>query len=361
MNLVWSPSPSIVDLGFTQLRWYGLLFATGFILSQQVMFRIFKAEGKPERDVETLTFYMVIATIIGARLGHVLFYEPARYFAHPLEILKIWEGGLASHGGAIGILIGLYLYAKKKPGQSYMWLLDRLVIVVALTGAMIRCGNFVNSEIIGKPTGTKTGVVFGHDVERRVQYATNAITAVDFERADDNFKAFKPKQDKYVPVEIKIDFKKGNEEAGISFFLTHTLKTLMAESSEINMHVYQPSNEPLQYDLTQKDGHYEAKIYTWGIARHPAQLYESFSCIILFLVLFYLWNKKKENLPSGLNFGIFLIVCFGLRFLYEFLKENQVPFESHIPLNMGQWLSIPLIIAGIIILVRALKQPEKTT
>ena len=97
--IVWSPKPYIVDLGFTELRWYGLLFALGFIISQQIMFHIFKKEGKKERQVEVLTLYMVVATIIGARLGHVLFYEPARYLSNPLDILKVWEGGLASHGG----------------------------------------------------------------------------------------------------------------------------------------------------------------------------------------------------------------------------------------------------------------------
>lgn len=168
--IVWDPNPIILTLGPLKIVYYGLLFALGFLISQQILFYIFRKEGKPEKDVEVLTIYMVIATIIGARLGHVLFYEPEIYLADPIKILKINEGGLASHGATIGILIALYLYSKKKKGQSYLWVLDRLVIVIALTGALIRFGNFINSEIIGLPTHSSTGVVFGRQVEEAVEY-----------------------------------------------------------------------------------------------------------------------------------------------------------------------------------------------
>jgi phosphatidylglycerol:prolipoprotein diacylglycerol transferase len=169
--IIWNGSPEIFTIPIpfldTQitLRWYGLLFALGFLVGQQILYYIFKKEGKPEKDVDTLTIYMVIATVIGARLGHVLFYEPERYLSNPLDILKIWEGGLASHGAAVGILFALWLYARKKnPGQNYLQTLDRIVILVALTGALIRLGNFYNSEIIGKPTHNDNGVVFARNV-----------------------------------------------------------------------------------------------------------------------------------------------------------------------------------------------------
>src|SRR5690606_33100608 len=162
--VVWDPNQAIFA-GFERLRWYSLLFALGFIISQQFMVYFFRKEGQDETLVDKLTIYMVLATIIGARLGHVLFYEPERYLSNPIDILKIWEGGLASHGAAFGILFALWLYARKKrPGQSYLQVLDRIVILVALTGALIRFGNFFNSEIIGKPTESNSGVVFARNV-----------------------------------------------------------------------------------------------------------------------------------------------------------------------------------------------------
>src|SRR5690606_12087880 len=143
------------------------LFALGFLISQQILYYIYKKEGKPETDIDVLTLYMVVATIVGARLGHVLFYEPQRYLSDPVSILKVWEGGLASHGAAAAILFALWLYSrKKKPGQSYLQVVDRIVIVVALTGALIRLGNFFNSEIIGIPTHNESGIVFARDVTK---------------------------------------------------------------------------------------------------------------------------------------------------------------------------------------------------
>lgn len=156
----WNASPEIFSLGPITVRWYGLLFATGFLLGQQVLIRMFKAEGKPEQDVETLTIYMVLSTIIGARLGHCLFYQPDYYLAHPIEILKIWEGGLASHGAGIAIFIALYFYARKKPDQSYLWVTDRMAVTVALAGCCIRLGNLMNSEIIGKQADVPWAFIF---------------------------------------------------------------------------------------------------------------------------------------------------------------------------------------------------------
>ena len=133
--IIWTFDPAIFTIPGTDYapRWYGVLFALGFILSQQVFLYIFKKDGRPEKDVERITTYMVVATIVGARLGHCLFYNPSYYLSNPIEILKVWEGGLASHGGAIGIIIAIYLFCKKYK-YRFLWLIDRMVIVAALTG-----------------------------------------------------------------------------------------------------------------------------------------------------------------------------------------------------------------------------------
>jgi prolipoprotein diacylglyceryl transferase len=354
--IVWSPKPYIVDLGFTELRWYGLLFALGFIISQQIMFHVFKKEGKSEKQVEVLTFYMVIATIIGARLGHVLFYEPARYLSNPIDIFKVWEGGLASHGGAAGIIIALFLFSRKYKDISYLWILDRIVIVVALTATLIRIGNFINSEIIGLPTGTNNGIVFGRDVETRVGFLNAAIEEVSIRKADANNPEGIENQI-YNPVELNIIYDGKNPLDVVKKYSESTLLSYL-QNDKIREHALFDKNGTFAYK--ESGGKITATIYGEGITRHPAQLYEGLSHFFLFLLLFYLWNKNRSGLSDGRLFGIFLIGSFGLRFFYEFLKENQVAFEDNLALNMGQWLSIPLVLAGIFFIAKSFKAEKRS-
>ncbi|NJD21829.1 MAG: prolipoprotein diacylglyceryl transferase [Melioribacter sp.] len=156
----WNVSPDIFSIGPITIRWYGLLFAMSFIVGYQIMVIIFKRENKSEHDLNDLVWYMILGTVLGARLGHCLFYNPDYYLSHPLEILQIWKGGLASHGAAIGIITALVLYTRKKKEISFLWVIDRIVITVALSGFFIRLGNLFNSEIIGKPTNGNWGFVF---------------------------------------------------------------------------------------------------------------------------------------------------------------------------------------------------------
>lgn len=252
--ITWNLDPDILKIPGTDwpVRWYGLMWAVGLIISQQVMYYIFKDEDKPVKDVDTLTLYILIATLLGARLGHFLFYDPSVFITDPLEIILPPYSGLASHGAAAGILIGLYFFCRKM-NYNYLWMVDRLVIVVCITGGFIRLGNFLNSEILGKPTDVPWAVIF--------------------EQVD-------------------------------------------------------------------------------NIPRHPAQLYEAIYCFMLFALLFYIWKQKRNTVGNGFIFGVFLVVLWSLRFVDEFFKEVQEPFEQDLSLNMGQILSIPLVLAGIIILIR---------
>jgi prolipoprotein diacylglyceryl transferase len=159
-EIFWNVNPEIVKLGPFSLRYYGLLFASGFVFGYWILGKIFKDEKRPESDIEQLSLYVILGTVIGARLGHCLFYNPIYYLTNPFEIIKVWEGGLASHGGAIGILIALYLLSKKMKGVSMLWILDRLVIVVALAATLIRLGNLFNSEIIGTSSNLPWAFVF---------------------------------------------------------------------------------------------------------------------------------------------------------------------------------------------------------
>ncbi|MGA0560668.1 prolipoprotein diacylglyceryl transferase [Larkinella sp. VNQ87] len=266
--IIWDVNPELFSIGTFSVRWYGLLFALGFLLGQQIMIYIFKREGKPLSDIDALTLYMVIATVLGARIGHFLFYEPEVLFKNPLEVILPPYRGLASHGATVGILTGLWLYSRRKSSQAtnqtFLWVTDRIVIAVALGGCFIRLGNLMNSEIVGRPTDVPWGFVFVNNTEY------------------------------------------------------------------------------LQ------------------IPRHPAQLYEAISCLIICLFLFWFWSRYKANTPRGSLLGIFLIGVFGLRFFYEFLKENQVEFENSLALNMGQILSIPAVLAGIFLLVISFRRQPPT-
>ena len=369
--IVWTADPAVfyISDGGWGPRWYGLLFAAGFLISQQILFRIFRAEGHQEQDVETLTVFMVVATILGARLGHVFFYEPAKYLANPLDIFKVWEGGLASHGAAIGILLALFVYSNfdikllqgqvkrtPRPGQSFLWVVDRIVIVVALTGAMIRFGNFMNSEIIGKPTGSDYGVVFARNLVDILENVPSVAEVEVSERASSVASTELSDNDIYRPIQVQITFREGGyQEAEIRRFIDSDLKRILTGYRSVTEHIYEPPNTPVDAELTQRRGAYVATINTYGIPRHPAQLYESATTFMVFLLLLYLWSRMRRETPEGLLLGLFLIFVFGLRFVHEFFKEDQVDWEGDIPLNMGQWLSIPLVLIGIYLLL-TLKQ-----
>lgn len=159
--IYWDPSPEIFTIPFIDwpVRWYGLMWALAFILSHYILSKVYKTEHRKSEDLDNLTLYVMLGTIIGARLGHCVFYDAYYYLTHPIDILKIYEGGMASHGGAIGILIAIWLYVRKTK-ENIWWLLDRIVIVVPLSGMLIRIGNLINSEIIGKPTNLPFGFIF---------------------------------------------------------------------------------------------------------------------------------------------------------------------------------------------------------
>lgn len=267
--ITWTVGPDIISIGPLTLRWYGLLFATGFLVGYYMMEGMFKQEGKPLAALDSLTIYMVLATVIGARLGHCLFYEPAEYLREPWRILYVWEGGLASHGAAVGILFALWLFARRhaKDGFTYLWVVDRIVITVAFAAVCIRLGNFFNHEIVGAPTTLPWGVLFTRE----------------------------------------------------------------------------------QLDLGQQP-----------VPRHPAQIYEAAFYLLSFFLLRWQYRRYREKTPAGYLLGMFLLLIFGSRIFMEMLKKEQVAFEKDMALNMGQLLSIPLVLVGLWLLWRGYQQLPKT-
>ncbi|MBL6646723.1 MAG: prolipoprotein diacylglyceryl transferase [Flavobacteriaceae bacterium] len=274
----WAPDEVFIKIGSLGIHYYSLMFIIAFAIGYYIMKKMYKNEGVSDHFLEPLFIYTVLGTLIGARLGEVFFYNWDYFQDHLVEILlpvkevtdgsmlfgliQGWEftgyRGLASHGAAIGIITAMILYRKKYPYKTVIWILDRIVIPVSFGAIFIRIGNFFNSEIVGKYTGSNFGVVF--------------------------------------------------ENRG-----------------EI-------------------------------LPRHPAQLYESLGYVFVFLILRHMyWNTQRKD-QSGFLFGAFLALMFSVRFVVEFVKESQGGFESALGLlSTGQWLSIPLILTGLIFAYRAQK------
>jgi len=345
--IIWTFDPALFTLPFTDYapRWYGVLFAFGFILSQQLGFWIFKQEGKSIKDAERLTTYMVAATIIGARLGHCLFYDPSYYLSEPVKILMIWEGGLASHGGAIGILAAIYLFCKKY-NYTYLWVLDRLVIVVALTGAMIRTGNLANSEMEGTLTNSTSGIVYARQMYDYLNGIHERVDNVRFIKGGE----LPSKKTGYVPITAIIEFQRGYKLTSKDRNRIESLKNDLLRYTEIREHI-ELGEGSLKLKTYNKDGISCMEIFMLGKVRHAAQMYEAGYCMLLVILLLLLWHRKREILPQGFNFALFMIILWTARFVDEFFKMNQEEFEENMVLNMGQILSIPLAAAGIILMI----------
>lgn len=254
MLLHWKFDPILVAIGPLPIRWYGVLFVAAFFLGQAVLGRIFKAEGVAHENAEQLLLYSLAGTIVGARLAHCLFYDPQYYLSHPLAILRIWEGGLASHGGAVGMLVGLWLGSRTiQPPLPFLWLVDRVTIPAALGAIFVRVANFLNSEIVGVPTSGGWGVVF---------------ESVD------------------------------------------------------------------------------------QLPRHPVQLYEAAAYLINSFVLLVIYRRLGKRTPQGLLLGWFMLLVFSVRIAVEFLKVPQAAYESGQIFSVGQYLSLPFLALGAVMVLR---------
>lgn len=360
--IIWDVAPNLFNIGNFQLHWYSLFFAAGFYFGYKILTNIYKGEGKDESHVDTLTVYMFLATLLGARIGHCVFYDWAYFSQHPLEILLPFQfepefeftgfRGLASHGAAFGILIAIFLYTRKYKEFSFLYVLDRLVIVIALAGACIRMGNFMNSEIIGKNTTSPMGIVFAHPVEDYLKTKfPNQIKSVDF---------IKTGKDTVIAGKNVVELKMKMHIVGIDSvdaFTQYAVMNALYEWAEYGVYTFSPlANLPIVDKKTLRPKDYEITTIQYGIPRHPAQLYEALSSFVLFVVLFIIYKKHKEKLPEGRLVGLFIVILFSLRFAYEYLKENQVAFEDNMTLNMGQWLSVPLIVFGVYVLLKSFRK-----
>lgn len=262
--VTWDANPVLFRIGSFEVMWYGLTWMLAILIGALYFINYVKREGLDPKIADSVFWWGTLATIIGARLGHCFFYEPVYYLQHPLEILNIRQGGMASHGAAIGLLVGLYCFARRNK-LPYMWPLDRIMIPVTVGGAIVRMGNLMNSEIYGRPTDLPWGFEFVRDRHWSM------------------------------PLE-------------------------MGGSGSLPV--------------------------------HPTQIYEALCYLLTFVVLvllYYKWDMGRKR--PGFIFGVGLIGVFLTRFFIEFIKNPQVERELDMTLNMGQWLSIPFIIVGILMMV----------
>ncbi len=303
-HFIWNPSEGI-DLGFFVIRYYSLMFVIAFGLGWYIMKKIFERENEPVEKLDSLFIWTVLSTLLGARLGHVFFYDWEYYRNHLSEILLPFRfepsfeftgfQGLASHGAAIAIILSMYFFSKKVMQKPLLWVLDRVVIPVAGGAVFVRIGNFFNSEIVGNTTSHPFGVRFVRD-----QFS--ARDAVTF-----------------------------------------TQKSSVKEA----------------YHALCSDPNYSS-LLAQVPAKHPAQLYEAVCYVFVFVILYVLYWKTTVRERQGFLFGLFLILLWSVRFMVEYVKESQGGFEAYLgQFSTGQWLSIPFILIGLYFVFTAHKPIEE--
>lgn len=298
--MVWNPSEGI-DLGFFIVRYYSLMFVVAFSLGWFLMKKIFERENESIEKLDSLFIWTVFATLLGARLGHVFFYDWEYFRNHLAEILLPFRfspefeftgfQGLASHGAAIGIILAMYFFSKNVMKKPILWVLDRIVIPVASGAVFVRIGNFFNSEIVGHETTSTFGIKFIRDYYS----STDAVNAT---------KVTNPKE-AYNAIATNPQF---------------------------------------------------AELLAQVPAKHPTQLYESISYILVFVVLYFMYWKTNAREKQGYLLGMFLVMLWSVRFVVEFMKESQGGFETDLGLfSTGQWLSIPFILIGLFLIFKPKK------
>ena len=339
-TILWDFPNHIPIAGF-ELRFYSLMFIISFVLGQYGMQYVFKKENVNPKLMDSLVYWMVGATIIGARLGHVFFYDWEYYKNHLGEILMVWKGGLASHGAAISIVLAMIWWSQRIAKKHPIWTLDRIVIVVALAGGFIRMGNWFNSEIYGAPANSSVETVFVEAGRASIErgYGEN-IRSLTF---DETGTVFTTDSLNYPVLEAQFRFI-GLNENQTGEYVNNYLARILNATSKDNANIL-PYPDATAKVYTDESGAF-ASINVLGVPRYPTQLFEAAAYWLIFVILAFLYLKTNAKNRRGFIFGAFLIGVFGFRFFVEYYKEIQVSFETSMSLNMGQWLSIPLVISG---------------
>lgn len=324
--ITWDVDPEAFSLFGREIRWYGILWATGVLCTTLVVQRMYKHEKLPEKWFDSLFMHVLLGLIIGARLGHCLFYQPLEYLSDPISLLKIWEGGLASHGGAIGMVIGVCLYSLKITNKKINW---KYLLIGGAAGFLIGGAVAYDPASFDKNLGIAfLGLSVGLCVA--MLYTTYATAIQTLDRL-------------VVGVAIGATFIRLGNLMNHEIY-GEALDKPWAFRFILNLDAWKKGAEPI-----------------YSLPSHPTQLYEALTYFCIFLLGMFLYYKTNAKAKTGLILGISLIGIFLSRFLFEFIKNTQVEYEAEMFLNMGQVLSIPFVLWGIWLIYSTLRKKDLTT
>jgi phosphatidylglycerol:prolipoprotein diacylglycerol transferase len=381
--IIWNPYKELFRIGPLAIRWYSLMIILAFLLGLRLIGFFYKKEGRPAEDVEKLALYILLCCLVGARMGEVLFYNFSYYLRHPWEAILpvtfspsfkfVGYQGLSYHGALLGGLLAIYLYARyeinvgffsikvkkvTRQRQNFLWLLTPLAFSV-LMGFFVRIGNFINSELFGTPTQNSYGIVFAQPLTEYLK--ENSFIIQDAQVFKDHTSPKLTLPNAYQPIILQLTIKKaGIDESTLQYFLENQLKSYLVNNEVISQHIYEPLDQPLKYSVHKnKQQFYTAKIYTWGIPRHPVQLYESFAYLIILVVLYSWWYRKGAEIKPGIIAGLAAMSSYSARFACEFYKDPfNIIIPGNYPITMGHILSLLTVLLGLGIFVYAYKQPN---
>jgi phosphatidylglycerol---prolipoprotein diacylglyceryl transferase len=365
---IWDGSPELFSAGAFTLRWNALLLIVAFILSRQLLIFLHKKESNSPVQAGVVLTYLVVATLVGARLGYVIFYQPELIWTRPAEIFLPLEfqpkfrftgtEGLSIQGGLIGLLAGVWLYSRKvRAAQTWLQLLDKVAVIGALAGTLLFTGSFLNSEIIGRPTDSSVGTVYVNRVTSGIDKLPCCImrnpggkNPLDFVTAIKDSTPREKKSTGHQPIVLYLFFLPGATEQMVNEFLIGDVKTFLFDNSNL---VYEPGTEPLHYTIfVERSGDYTGRIMTIGIARYPVQIFEAIVCFVLFVSSLWYWQKKKATMKPGMVFGLSLLFFCIMDFAFGFMKEPATGSETIVGLTIDQLLYVPLVLIAIVALTR---------
>ncbi|HTE34515.1 MAG TPA: prolipoprotein diacylglyceryl transferase family protein, partial [Chryseolinea sp.] len=355
--ILWNVSPVAFGAGPLIVRWYALFFIIGFIAGRQLLISLYKKEGKPSAEIELLILYIVCAAIVVSRIIYVLSYDPRLITTQPAEVFLpvafkptfhfsgITE--LSGHGGMIGLMIGLWFFWRRSRKETYMRMLDRLSIGVALVATLFCMGYFMNSENPGRVTNLPWGTISMRPITdglvkipccmMRNPGGANPLQSVTVRKDTSRVLDVEGQR----PLILYLFFKPGATEQSVNEFLIGDVKTFLFDNSNA---MYEPGDQPLHYTIFQeKIDVFTARIRAIGISRHPIYAYEAL--IFLFLFLWLMAYRKKLNyvIPEGRIAGMFFLIGWSMMFVTGFLHEPGATYENSMMLNTGQLLSIPFM------------------
>ncbi len=369
LNFIWNISPDIIAVGPFELKWVTALLVVGILVGRKLLHYIYKKEGKQVAEVGLVYSLVLIGAILGARLIYVTLIDSDILFNKPVQILFPFEfnhgikfvGGsqFSMLGSLVGVILALLIYAKVK-SKSFLWTLDKGLLLLLVALVFLRTGNLIQSEYIGKPTDSPMGILFVNKVEEGLQkLPCCAMRNPDGENPLDTVQIRNGKQMLhtgigYKPLIIYLFFKDGATEQLVNEFLIGDVKTLLFDLSQF---IYEPGTEPLHYTIFVEGAanNYMTRIQTIGISRHPLQLYEAIAFLVLFISIIWYWSKNYKQLQHGRIAALLITSIAIIHFLIEFLNDITRPLIKAIPFTTDQYLCIPILIFGIILFVKSTK------